>query len=115
MCDAVCEVGYGFFVEPAPKYSCDAGGVWAPAGKAPECYESRVQVVCLACKEDTVSPAFLIESADLKIVETVDGVKMVASSLGNKGMTLEARRQRDAELMRLKQQKAEMKRNETKK
>ncbi|XP_045133805.1 small EDRK-rich factor 2-like [Portunus trituberculatus] len=35
--------------------------------------------------------------------------------LGNKGMTLEARRQRDAELMRLKQQKAEMKRNETKK
>ncbi|MPC22876.1 hypothetical protein E2C01_015903 [Portunus trituberculatus] len=28
----------------------------------------------LACKEDMVSPAFLIESADLKI-ETLDGVK----------------------------------------
>ncbi|XP_050731299.1 uncharacterized protein LOC127005928 isoform X2 [Eriocheir sinensis] len=39
MCDAVCEVGYGFFVEPAPKYSCDAGGTWNPEGKAPECYE----------------------------------------------------------------------------
>jgi len=39
MCDAVCEVGYGFFDEPAPKYSCDQGGVWAPAGRAPECYE----------------------------------------------------------------------------
>ncbi|MPC29428.1 hypothetical protein E2C01_022658 [Portunus trituberculatus] len=37
--------------------------------------ESRVKVVLLACKDDTVSPAFLIESADLKIVETVDGVK----------------------------------------
>ncbi|MPC53380.1 Mesencephalic astrocyte-derived neurotrophic factor [Portunus trituberculatus] len=45
-----------------------------------EAKESRVQVVLLACKEDTVSPAFLIESADLKIVETVDGVKMVASN-----------------------------------
>ncbi|MPC62745.1 hypothetical protein E2C01_056835 [Portunus trituberculatus] len=33
----------------------------------------------LDCKEDTVSPAFLIESADLKIVETVDGGKMVAN------------------------------------
>ncbi|MPC67575.1 hypothetical protein E2C01_061751 [Portunus trituberculatus] len=31
-------------------------------------------------REDTVSPAFLIQSADLKIVETVDGVKMVASN-----------------------------------
>ncbi|MPC31352.1 hypothetical protein E2C01_024639 [Portunus trituberculatus] len=37
--------------------------------------ESQVWVVLLACKEDMVSPAFLIESADLKIVETVDGVK----------------------------------------
>ncbi|MPC29179.1 Cleavage stimulation factor subunit 1 [Portunus trituberculatus] len=42
--------------------------------------ESRVQVVLLACKEDMVSPAILIESADLKIIETVDGVKMVASN-----------------------------------
>ncbi|MPC80803.1 hypothetical protein E2C01_075396 [Portunus trituberculatus] len=42
--------------------------------------ESRVQVVLLSCKEDTVSPTFLIEFADLKIVETVDGVKMVASN-----------------------------------
>jgi len=39
MCEAVCEVGYGFFEKPAPKYSCDQGGLWAPAGKAPECYE----------------------------------------------------------------------------
>lgn len=39
MCDAVCEVGYGFFNEPAPKYSCDQGGAWNPIGKAPECYE----------------------------------------------------------------------------
>jgi len=39
MCNAVCEPGYGFFNEPAPKYSCDKGGKWAPAGKAPECYE----------------------------------------------------------------------------
>jgi len=39
VCDAVCETGYGFFNEPAPKYSCDQGGKWAPAGKAPECYE----------------------------------------------------------------------------
>lgn len=39
MCNAVCEAGYGFFNEPANKYSCDAGGKWAPAGKAPECYE----------------------------------------------------------------------------
>ncbi|XP_071545733.1 uncharacterized protein [Panulirus ornatus] len=39
MCDAVCEQGFGFFDEPAPKYSCDAGGQWAPSGKAPECYE----------------------------------------------------------------------------
>ncbi|MPC31174.1 Serine/threonine-protein kinase PAK 1 [Portunus trituberculatus] len=42
--------------------------------------KSRVQVVLLACKEDTISPAFLIRSADLKIVETVDEVKMVASN-----------------------------------
>ncbi|MPC80594.1 hypothetical protein E2C01_075177 [Portunus trituberculatus] len=42
--------------------------------------ESRVQVVLLARKEDTVSPAFLIESADLKIVETVNGGKMVTSN-----------------------------------
>ncbi|XP_018023303.1 uncharacterized protein LOC108679215 [Hyalella azteca] len=39
MCDAVCETGYGFFNEPAPKYSCDQGGQWSPVGKAPECYE----------------------------------------------------------------------------
>lgn len=39
MCDAVCEPGYGFFEKPAPKYSCDNGGLWQPAGKAPECYE----------------------------------------------------------------------------
>ncbi|KAF2365797.1 Sushi/SCR/CCP domain [Trinorchestia longiramus] len=39
MCDAVCEAGYGFFNEPAPKYSCDQGGQWNPIGKAPECYE----------------------------------------------------------------------------
>lgn len=39
MCDAVCEAGYGFFDEPAPKYSCDNGGQWQPAAKAPECYE----------------------------------------------------------------------------
>lgn len=39
MCEAVCELGYGFFEKPAPKYSCDQGGIWAPAGKAPECYE----------------------------------------------------------------------------
>ncbi|MPC37502.1 hypothetical protein E2C01_030984 [Portunus trituberculatus] len=32
--------------------------------------ESRVQVVLLAFKEDTVSPAFLIESADLKMVDS---------------------------------------------
>ena len=38
MCDAVCESGFGFFNEPAPKYSCDQGGSWSPAGKAPECY-----------------------------------------------------------------------------
>ncbi|MPC46191.1 hypothetical protein E2C01_039903 [Portunus trituberculatus] len=37
--------------------------------------QPRVQVVLLACKEDTVTPNFLIESADLKIVETLDGVK----------------------------------------
>ncbi|MPC11675.1 hypothetical protein E2C01_004347 [Portunus trituberculatus] len=43
-------------------------------------FESQVQVVLLVCKEDTVSPAFLIESIDLKIVETVDGVKIVASN-----------------------------------
>ncbi|MPC69027.1 hypothetical protein E2C01_063240 [Portunus trituberculatus] len=41
--------------------------------------ESRVQVVLLACKEDMVSSAFLIESADLKIIETVNGGMMVAS------------------------------------
>ncbi|XP_042228176.1 modifier of protein aggregation 4-like [Homarus americanus] len=34
---------------------------------------------------------------------------------GNKGMTLEARKQRDAEMMRLKQQKAETKRDDGKK
>lgn len=39
MCDAVCETGFGFFEKPAPKYSCDNGGLWQPAGKAPECYE----------------------------------------------------------------------------
>jgi len=39
MCEAVCEVGYGFFEKPAPKYSCDQGGQWGPSGKAPECYE----------------------------------------------------------------------------
>ncbi|KAK8739959.1 hypothetical protein OTU49_003285 [Cherax quadricarinatus] len=39
MCDAVCENGFGFFDEPAPKYACDAGGLWSPTGKAPECYE----------------------------------------------------------------------------
>lgn len=39
MCGAVCETGFGFFEEPAPKYSCDAGGQWSPIGKAPECYE----------------------------------------------------------------------------
>ncbi|MPC32684.1 hypothetical protein E2C01_026009 [Portunus trituberculatus] len=43
-------------------------------------HKSRVQVVLLACKEDMVSPAFLIESDDLKIVEKVDGIKMVASN-----------------------------------
>ncbi|MPC22881.1 hypothetical protein E2C01_015909 [Portunus trituberculatus] len=32
--------------------------------------ESQVRMVLLTCKEDTVSPAFLMESADLKIVET---------------------------------------------
>lgn len=45
----------------------------------------------------------------------MDLTKIPLLQVGNKGMTLEARRQRDAELMRLKQQKAEMKRNETKK
>jgi len=39
MCGAVCEAGYGFFNEPAPKYSCEAGGQWSPVGAAPECYE----------------------------------------------------------------------------
>ncbi|XP_064077820.1 uncharacterized protein LOC135195514 isoform X2 [Macrobrachium nipponense] len=39
MCEAVCELGYGFFEQPSPKYSCDNGGGWQPAGKAPECYE----------------------------------------------------------------------------
>ncbi|XP_050731297.1 modifier of protein aggregation 4-like [Eriocheir sinensis] len=34
---------------------------------------------------------------------------------GNKGMTLEARKQRDAEMMRLKQQKAEKKKVDVKK
>ena len=38
MCGVVCETGYGFFEEPAPKYSCEQGGLWQPAGKAPECY-----------------------------------------------------------------------------
>ncbi|MPC39410.1 hypothetical protein E2C01_032946 [Portunus trituberculatus] len=37
--------------------------------------KSRVRVVLLARNGDTVSPALLIESAELKIVETVDGVK----------------------------------------
>ncbi|MPC77884.1 hypothetical protein E2C01_072353 [Portunus trituberculatus] len=32
--------------------------------------ESRVQVVLLGCKEDTISPAILIEFADLKIVDS---------------------------------------------
>jgi len=39
VCDAVCETGYGFFNEPAPKYDCAQGGKWMPVGKAPECYE----------------------------------------------------------------------------
>lgn len=38
-----------------------------------------------------------------------------SDKLGNKGMTLEARRQRDAEMMRLKQQKSELNKNEVKK
>ena len=47
MCDAVCENGYGFFNEPAPKYSCDQGGVWAPAGRAPDCYGKYKIIVFL--------------------------------------------------------------------
>jgi len=39
MCNAVCEQGYGFFNQPADKYSCAGGGKWTPAGKAPQCYE----------------------------------------------------------------------------
>lgn len=39
MCGVACETGFGFYVEPAAKYSCDQGGLWAPAGRAPDCYE----------------------------------------------------------------------------
>ncbi|XP_076057668.1 uncharacterized protein LOC143035060 isoform X2 [Oratosquilla oratoria] len=39
LCDAECEIGYGFFEQPSPRYSCDQGGKWSPSGRAPECYE----------------------------------------------------------------------------
>lgn len=42
------------------------------------------------------------------------GGKSAADKEGNKGMTLEARKQRDAEMMRLKQQKASASKPETK-
>ncbi|MPC20998.1 NSFL1 cofactor p47 [Portunus trituberculatus] len=40
--------------------------------------ESRVQVVLLAFKKDMISPAFLIESADLKMLRMPDGSRLVA-------------------------------------
>ncbi|KAG0711674.1 hypothetical protein GWK47_002253 [Chionoecetes opilio] len=45
----------------------------------------------------------------------ISGNERVDSLGGNKGMTLEARKQRDAEMMRLKQQKAETNKNDDKK
>ncbi|XP_045113144.1 putative glutathione-specific gamma-glutamylcyclotransferase 2 isoform X9 [Portunus trituberculatus] len=42
--------------------------------------ESRVQVVLLVCKEDMISPSFLIESADLKMVDSRWSQTMVGSN-----------------------------------
>jgi len=44
--------------------------------------------------------------ARAKAAKKAGGKKDSASQEGNKGMTLEARKQRDAEVMRLKQEKA---------
>ncbi|MPC33049.1 hypothetical protein E2C01_026388 [Portunus trituberculatus] len=47
---------------------------------SPRFQESRIQVVLLACKEDMISPAFSIESADLKMVDSRWSQAMVGSN-----------------------------------